>query len=157
MARPVCLVLVLIAAAVGVSACGGGGDDVGASNAYVRAVNTAQDRFLRSAQAAQDQVGSATVTPGQTRRALDAFSTAVRRGVSDLRAITPPQKVRELHARLVAALASYEPVIATLRRASSAADAQSLIAARTRFSTGSEAVTARIQRAIGQINGALAG
>jgi hypothetical protein len=154
MARPVCVLLLLLACAAGVAACGGD-DGVGQANAYVAKVNAAQDRFLRSAQTVQDEVSTATSTPGQTRRALDAFSAAVRRAVGELRAITPPGEVTALHARLVAALASYEPVIAARRAVASSGDGRALITARTRFSTDSEAVTARIQRAIERINAEL--
>lgn len=154
MATPVRALLLLAVLGALLAGCGGG-DDVAANNAYVAKVNAAQDRFVRSAEQVQAAITTATSTPAQDRRALDAFAGAVRRTVADLRAITPPTSVQALHARLIAALGSYTAVIAARRDVAGSADPRRLITARTRFSTDSEAVNERIQRAIEQINAKL--
>lgn len=153
MPRPVRLLAPLVLAAAVLAGCGGG--DVAGNNAYVAKVNAAQDRFARSVQRIQRELDTPTSTPAQDRRALDAFGVAVRRAVDDLRMAAPPATVRALHARLVAALASYGPVIAARLAVADSPDPRRLLQATTRFSTQSDAVTVRIQRAIAQINAKL--
>lgn len=153
MIRPVRVLLVALALVAPLAGCGG--DDVATNNAYVAKVNAAQDRFLHSAEQVQAAISTATSTPAQDRRALDRFAGAVRRAVADLRAIEPPAAVRALHARLIAALSSYAPVIAARRAVAGSSDPRRLITARTRFSTDSDAVNARIQQAIERINAKL--
>lgn len=146
---------VLVAALLG--GCGAASDDGAAqSNAYVAAVNAAQERFHRAETAVQASVTAATSTPEQDRAALDQLRDAVDDVVGELRGITPPAAVAPLHQRLVDAVAGYLPVIRE-RRDATARSARALIAARTAFTTASEGVNADVQRAITRINAKLSG
>jgi hypothetical protein len=157
MARPVHALALFLAAGALLAGCSVSADDVDAKNAYARAVNAAQDRFLRSEHQVQAEITTATSTRAQDQRALDQLAAAVDRAVADLRAISPPAAVQELHRRLVAALAAYLPAIALRRAVSRNGDARSLISASTRFAGDSEQVNARVARAITAINAKLSG
>jgi len=142
---------------IGAVLAGCGGDNgTDAENAYVGAVNAAQDRFVRGEAAVQQSITTATSTPRQDRATLDRFAAVVARALTELKAIAPPASVRALHGKLVAALAGYQRVIAEHRAATRSGDPRVLIAARTRFSTDAEAVNTRVQQVITQINAKLA-
>lgn len=146
---------IVIAALAAALLAGCGSDDPKERDAYVRAVNAAQDRFNRSMTQAQATLDAPTATARQERRALGGLRSAVKQAVSDLRGVDPPDDVAAPHRRLVAALEAYGPVIAARRAASAARSPRELIAASTSFATGSEAVNVRIQRAIDAINAKL--
>jgi hypothetical protein len=144
------LAIALLAGAL-LAGCGSA-DDTGARNTYVRAVNAVQDRFHHSLVRTQGALDTPTATAAQERRALGRLEQAVVRAVADLRGVHPPGDLAGAHRRLVAALSAYGPVIATRRAASGAGSAREVIAASASFASGSEAVNARVQRAIDQIN-----
>lgn len=149
------IVTVILAAAL-LAGCGSEAeDDTAARNAYVRAVNAVQDRFHASLERAQKALDTPTATGAQERRALRRLRQAVDHAIADLRGTRPPAEVAAPHRRLVEALEAYGPVIAARRAASRSGSTRVIIAASTSFTTGSEAVNARVQRAIEQINARL--
>jgi hypothetical protein len=141
-----------IAMLAGVVLVGCGGNDGVARSDYIRAVNAVENDFHRSMARAQSAVDTPTATAAQERTALGRLKQSVDRAVSELRAVKPPGAVAEQHRGLVAALRAYRPVIAARRAASGSRNPRELIAASTSFASGSEAVNARVQRAIDQIN-----
>jgi outer membrane murein-binding lipoprotein Lpp len=88
--------------------CGGGGGDArtNAGATYVKEVNRAQQAF-----ATQVEQLSSGITPSSSsaadRRTLGSFEDAVDGVATELRDITPPVKVRDLHAKLVRSVDAY--------------------------------------------------
>jgi hypothetical protein len=94
-------------ALLALSGCGGGGDaqtSTGAS--YVKQVNRAQQAF-----ATQVERLSSGITPSSSdatdKKTLGSFVDAVDGVATELRGITPPAKVRDLHAKLVRSVDAY--------------------------------------------------
>lgn len=150
------VVLVALGALLGATGCGGG-DDTKDKNAYVAAVNAAQERFAKSSELLQADISTATSTAAEDRRALDGLATAVRALVRELRGITPPGDVTALHAQLVKAVEGFGPVVRARRAVVDSSDPRKVIAARTRFSTGFGTVSDAVQAAIERINRKLTG
>lgn len=132
----------------------GCGNDTQAANDYVAATNQAVTSF-ESHFARLQTAFTATSTPKQDAKTLDRFSQSVSAVIAALKRIEPPSSVSVLHARLVAAVAGYEPVIARAKTSFRTADARSLVAARTRFSVSITQIATHITAAIEAINAKL--
>jgi hypothetical protein len=138
---------------LGLVACGG---DHKQDNAYVDAVNRAQDDFKATFDRLSSRI-TATSTPAQDRRTLRAFRTAVDRAVVRLRAIDVPARVEGLHARLVGEIASYGRQIDRAQAAFRSRDAQAVLSAQTDLVSAVTRVSAQVNRTIDAINRKLRG
>jgi hypothetical protein len=148
MRRTVPVALVAAVVALALAGCGG---DTKASNAYVDAVNKAQNTFATSFDKLSNRI-TATSTPAQDQRTLDGFRQAVDRAVGDLRAIQVPDRVRPLHRRLVTEISAYGTEIDRAKAAFQSSDPQAIVKAQTRLVTAVTRVSARINQTIDQIN-----
>jgi hypothetical protein len=137
---------------VGVVACGD--SETKSNNAYVSAVNDAQNQFADSI---EDVAGEITPTSSakQDRETLRKFSQAVDRAVSQLRAVKPPSKVRALHEDLIKSIARYRAEVEKARRAFASKDRRTLDRAERRFQAAIRAIGARINRTTTAINARL--
>src|SRR5215218_3249634 len=99
-------VILVVAAAIGVSACGGGADVAKQRNTYADEVNRAQSSFAQSFKSLSRRITS-TTTPGQGRKTLQGFEDAVDTVVTDLRRIDAPSDVQALHRRLISEISGY--------------------------------------------------
>ncbi|MEA2393173.1 MAG: hypothetical protein QOJ82_1064 [Solirubrobacteraceae bacterium] len=148
MRRPVPVALLLIALALVAAGCGG---DTKASNAYVDAVNKAQNTFATSFDKLSSRI-TATSTPAQDQQTLEGFRQAVDRAVGDLRAIDVPEKVKPLHRRLVTEISAYGREIDRAKTAFDSSDPQAIVRAQTRLVTAVTRVSSQINATIDQIN-----
>ena len=130
--------------------CGGGTSGAG-EDRYVQAVNQAQGGFARTLDRLSTSI-TATSTPRQDRRTLRSFARAVDGAVAELRRATPPDRVRDLHGRLVDEVASYGRPIASARAALATQDPQRIIAAQGRFVGAVTRTGERVNRTIAAIN-----
>jgi hypothetical protein len=145
-------VAVAVLLAVPVGGCADG--KVKEANAYVSAVNEAQNGFAATS---EKLLGEITPdSPGkQDRTVLRRFYAAVDRFVEQLRAIEPPARVRSLHEKLTAAMVRFGASLRsagddiTSRRASRVLDGQQKLAAAT------AGVSKTINATIAAINTAL--
>ncbi|WP_372788674.1 hypothetical protein [Paraconexibacter sp.] len=144
-----CACLAALTLAVALAGCGG--DDVEASNAYVDAVNTAQNDFARTFDTLQTQI-TAQSSAAQDRKTLEQFGDAIDAVVRDLKAVETPAKVQSLHDQLIDAIAGYGKTIASARKAFASDDPAEVLAARTQLSTDVAATSSRINRTIDAIN-----
>jgi hypothetical protein len=156
--RPLAVVCAACLAALGlaVAGCGSSGGGTAAANGYVAKVNRAQADFKRAYEAVRTQLATPTSTSLQDRRALDALRRASDDLAARLQRIAPPAAVAGQHRALVADVRRFAPAIAR-RRAAVDADARSVLAANTRFSTELAAVNAAIGGEIDAINQELQG
>src|SRR4051794_37057409 len=140
-----------LAVAALIAGCGSSGDDTKQSNRYVDAVNAAQGRFTTTLGRLSGQI-SASTTPAEDRRTLQAFDAAVVAAIRSLRAIDPPERVSPLHRKLVGELGAYGRDVrretATLR----SSDPQALVAAQRRLLAETNESSRRINATIDEIN-----
>jgi hypothetical protein len=148
MRRTAPVALALIALALLATGCG---SDTKASNAYVDAVNRAQNTFATTFDKLSSRI-TATSTPQQDQRTLDGFRQAVDRVVGDLRAIEVPGKVKPLHRQLVTEIAQYGREIDRAKTAFGSANAQQIVKAQTRLVNAVTRVSAQINATIDRIN-----
>jgi hypothetical protein len=140
-------------AAIVVAAAGcGGGSGGGDAGTYVKRVNKAQQDFAARVDRLSKGITS-TSTAARDRQTLRSFEDAVDRVGGDLRAITPPGKVRGLHERLVHAVDGYGDDVAeaadTLQSSRSPAK---LRAAQRALSQATTAFGTTLNETIDQIN-----
>jgi hypothetical protein len=134
----------------------GCGTDHKQDNAYVDAVNRAQDDFASRFDRLSSQITS-TSTARQDRHTLKGFRAAVDRVVARLGAVEVPGRVRGLHARLVGEIGSYGREIERAQAAFRTGSAQAVLAAQTDLVSAVTRVSAQINRTIDAINGKLRG
>jgi hypothetical protein len=144
---PAVLALALAAALGG---CGGGTSGADETR-YAQAVNEAQHGFARTLDRLSTSI-TATSTPRQDRRTLRSFARAVDAAVVELRRVTPPDRVKDLHGRLVGQVASYGRPIATARSAFATEDPRLIVAAQGRFVGAVTRTGERVNRTIAAIN-----
>jgi hypothetical protein len=89
--------LVLALCAVLLGGCGG---DTKSKNDYVNKVNRAQSDFVAVVDDSESRI-TGDASDKDTATQLDMIRTAAAKVVVELRAIKPPDKVRDLHADLV--------------------------------------------------------
>ena len=142
------LVLLLLAAVL-LAGCGGG--DTKTNNAYVDQVNKVQSEFAATFERLSGQI-TATSTAAQDRATLESFKKAIDGTVADLRAITPPGKVKDLHAQLAATIARYGSAIAAAEKGLTHADAATRAKAASRLSQETSTTSADFSRVIDEIN-----
>jgi len=143
--------LALLAAlvlAVVLPACG---DDVEKSNAYVDAVNKAQNDFAVTFDRLNRSITS-TSTPAQDRQTLGRFQEAVATVTEELNAVAPPEAVATLHTKLIREIGGYGVEVGKAREAFASTDPQKVIAAQTDLVTSVTSVATRINTTIDQIN-----
>jgi hypothetical protein len=148
MRRPAPVLSVVVALALVAAGCG---NDNKASNAYVDAVNRAQNSFAASFDKLSSRITS-TSTPEQDQRTLVGFRRAVDRTVTDLRAIDVPDRVKPLHQQLIGEISSYGKQIDKAKSAFASEDPQAIVKAQTRLVSAVTRVSGQINHTIDQIN-----
>jgi uncharacterized phage infection (PIP) family protein YhgE len=143
------LIPVLVIVAVVVSGCGG--NDTKEANAYVDSVNKAQNDFAATFDKLSSQITS-TSTAEQDRRTLDGFKQAVDKVVADVKSVTPPDEVKDLHGRLVSEISSYGTEIDRAKKAFAGHDPQAMIKAQTQLVSAVTHVSTEINATIDAIN-----
>lgn len=143
----------VIGLALVLAGCGGDGER---REAYVRGINVAQQRFATTVERLSAQI-TPTSSARSDRRTLGRYRRAVDRVVGELRAITPPAGVRDLHGRLIGALAGFGTTVDTATRALDERDPARVRATQRRLERATADASAQIERAIGAINRELPG
>jgi hypothetical protein len=148
--RGVIPVLLLVAAVLGLAACG---QDKRAEqrNAYADQVNRAQSNFAQSFKSLSRRI-TKTTTPGRGRRTLQGFEDAVDNVVTDLRRIDAPSDVQPLHRRLIDEIASYGRAIHRAKIAFATGSPQRILRAQSALVNSTTAISERINRTIAAIN-----
>ena len=142
------LVLLVVALALAVSACG---SDTKASNDYVDQVNKAQNDFAATFDKLSSKITS-TSTATQDQKTLAGFRQAVDKVVADLNSVTPPDKVKDLHGRLVSEISSYGTEIDKAKKAFATNDPKAIIKAQTELVSAVTQVSTKINATIDAIN-----
>ena len=148
--RGVIPVLLLVAAVLGLAACG---QDKAAEqrNAYADQVNRAQSDFAQSFKSLSRRI-TKTTTPSRGRRTLQGFEDAVDNVVTDLRRIDAPSDLQPLHRRLIDEIAGYGRAIHRAKVAFATGSPQRILRAQSALVNSTTAISARINRTIAAIN-----
>jgi hypothetical protein len=148
--RGVIPVLLLVAAVLGLAACG---EDKAAEqrNAYADQVNRAQSDFAQSFKSLSRRI-TKTTTPSRGRRTLQGFEDAVDNVVTDLRRIDAPTDLQPLHRRLIDEIAGYGRAIHRAKVAFATGSPQRILRAQSALVNSTTAISARINRTIAAIN-----
>jgi hypothetical protein len=149
MSGPVRLLFALALVGVALTGCGGGG--VKEANTYVDEVNKAQNRFASTIDTLSTHITS-TSTPTDDRATLGRFQAAVDRVVTDLRAVHPPDQVRNQHAQLIVALESYGTELKQVTADISSGSATRLLGAQEELAKATADVSRKINTTIAAIN-----
>jgi hypothetical protein len=133
-----------------VAACG---EDRAATerNTYADQVNRAQAAFAQSFRSLSRRITS-TTTPGQGRKTLEGFETAVDTVVTDLRRIEAPNDLAPLHRQLISEISGYGRAIHRAKVAFATGAPQRILEAQSRLVTSTTAISERINRTIAAIN-----
>jgi hypothetical protein len=148
--RALISVVLIVATAIGVSACGGA-DEAKQRNTYADEVNRAQSSFAQSFRTLSRRITS-TTTPGQGRRTLQGFEDAVDNVVTDLRHIEAPSDVQPLHRRLIREISGYGREIHKAKLAFATGAPQRILRAQSALVSATTQISARINRTIAAIN-----
>src|SRR5436190_24092055 len=95
------------AATLALVAAAGCGSDTKESNDYLNAINKAQTDFADSVQ----KIGSSASGSSPAEKAKNTFDSleqAIDKVVADLKAVNPPDKVKDLHRQLVSELSQFK-------------------------------------------------
>ena len=146
----------LIACVLAVAACGGGSSSDDGGAAYVQRVNKAQQDFAARVDKLSEGITS-TSSAERDRQTLRSFQEAVDQVGGDLRAITPPKKVRGLHDRLVRAVDGYGDDVTTATKALESRSPAKLRAAQRELAQATTAFGTTLNETIDRINKTLHG
>jgi hypothetical protein len=141
---------VLIVAALALVAAGCG-TDTKEANDYVDAVNKAQNAFATKFDELSGQITS-TSTAAQDRKTLDGFRQAIDKVVADFRAVKAPDKVKDLHGKLISEVSAYGREIDKAKGAFSDDDPQAIVKAQADLVSAVTRVQSQINQTIADIN-----
>ncbi|MBI5107004.1 MAG: hypothetical protein HZB46_18820 [Solirubrobacterales bacterium] len=146
-ARALLAALAALALALPLAACG----DSEQKNDYVAAVNRAQNDLAKRFNELQTRI-TPTSTPAQDRKTLTGYETAVRRAVTDLKAVDPPKGLDDLHRRFIGDIADYGTEVRRARERLSSGSPRDAIAAQQRLVAAVNRISTRINATISAIN-----
>jgi hypothetical protein len=141
-------------AALALVVTAGCGSDTKSSNDYVDAVNNAQTDLLSNVQ----KVGSTSSGSDPAAAAKKTFSDlsgAIDKFVADLKAVEPPDKVKDLHNRLIAEITQVGSQVKTAAGALDGKDPQALVTAQTKLASSVTALQTEMSKTIDDINSKL--
>jgi hypothetical protein len=141
--------LLALAAAGALVAGGCGGSD--AEAVYAKDVNGARAE-LQHRLAAVPEIGTPTSTRAQDVRTLSAYQAAARQARLRLLRADAPEDLGVLHARLLAAVRSYEHRLDQGRKRLAAASGGVVLAIRAQLAEGLAAAAKDINAAIAELN-----
>jgi hypothetical protein len=149
--------LAALALVCAIASCGGGAStDNDGDNRYVERVNKAQQDFAARVDELSQGI-TKTSSAARDRRTLESFEQAVDEVGGDLRAIKPPGRVRELHARLVSAVDGYGDDVQKAANAMSSRSPARLRAAQRELQQATTTFGTRLNETIEAINKQLRG
>jgi hypothetical protein len=144
------------AAALSLVVAAGCGGSSTSSNDYVTALNKAQTDFAASVR----KVGSSSAGGNPTASAKKTFSdlsAATDKVVADLKAVEPPDKVKDLHQQLISEMTQFRAQVKAAGDSLTSNDPNAILSAQSKFASSASSLGARISKTIGDINAKLQG
>lgn len=151
--RIVAMLSLLLVGAFALAACGGA-EQRDARNAYVAAVNRAQEEFASTVTTVSQRITPQS-TPAQDRKTLERFRAAIDDVVAKLQRIEVPSDVKTEHEQLVAAMSGFGSDIKQATDALDDPNSRKIADAQREIATATQTVNGRIDAAIAAINSKL--
>jgi hypothetical protein len=139
---------VALVLALAIAGCGG---DTKTKNSYVDKVNQAQSNFVAVVDDSQSRI-QGNASDAETAAQLDMIRAAAAKVVVELRAITPPDNVKTLHANLVK---EAQGLVAAFKKAADAYRSQNpskILSAKVDLGKDIDQVNAQLNATIQQLN-----
>jgi hypothetical protein len=134
-------------ALVGASGCGGGGGDTQSANDYVKQINKVQTDFSNSLSSSASTGTTSTSDPlAGAKQTFQNIDTGLTKVVSNLKAITPPDKVKDLHQQLITEISQLDQEVRKIAASVATGDLKKIAAAQANFSSAAT----RLQNQFGQ-------
>jgi hypothetical protein len=153
LARAVALVVAALALVV-VAGCG---SDTKESNNYVNAINKAQTDFANNVQKIGSASASGSDPAAAAKKTFQDLDAAINKVVADLKAVDPPDKVKDLHDQLVSELGQFESQVKKAGDSLGSGDPQAIVKAQTTFASSASSLGTQISKTINDINSKLQG
>src|SRR3954453_49319 len=126
---------------------GCGSSDTNKSNDYVKAINKVQTDFAADA----SKVGSA---PGGSDPIASAQKTfvqlkvAINKAIADLKNVEPPDKVKDLHPKLIAEMNQFGSEVTTAGDSLKTKDPQTILKAQSKFASDAGSIETKVTQTI---------
>src|SRR3954447_16093162 len=140
-----CLAALLLLAAAG---CG---SDTSSKNDYVKSINQAQTDLLSNVQ----KVGSSTSGSDPAAAAKKTFTdlkAAIDKFVADLKAVDPPDQVKDLHNELISEISSVGTQVKQAGESLKSGDTQTIATAQSKLATTVTSLQTQMAKTIDDIN-----
>ena len=144
-ASAVCLAALSLVAA-------GCGSDTKAKNDYVDAVNKAQTEFADNIQKAGSSTPSGSDPAAGAKQTFTALGAAIDKVIADLKAVEPPDDVKDLHNKLISQLNDFGGQIDQAASALGSGDLKAIAAAQAKFAQSASSLGTEISKTISDIN-----
>ena len=143
-AAAICLAALCLFAA----GCGG---DTASSNEYASAINKVQTNFANDVKnvSANQSGGSPAAAAKKTFADLQA---AIDKAVADLKAVKPPDKVKDLHAQLISEMTQFDDQVKAAGNSLNAKDPKAIVSAQSKFAASASSLGTRIAQTLDAIN-----
>jgi hypothetical protein len=144
------------ASAVGLAAlslvAAGCGSDTKAKNDYVDAVNKAQTEFADNIQKVGSSTPSGSDPAAGAKQTFTALGAAIDKVIADLKAVEPPDDVKDLHNKLISQLNDFGGQIDQAASALGSGDLKAIAAAQAKFAQSASSLGTEISKTISDIN-----
>ena len=144
------------ASAVGLAAlslvAAGCGSDTKANNDYVDAVNKAQTEFADNVQKVGSSTPSGSDPAAGAKQTFTALGAAIDKVIADLKAVEPPDDVKDLHNKLISQLNDFGGQVDQAASALGSGDLKAIAAAQAKFAQSASSLGTEISKTISDIN-----
>ena len=147
-------VICLAALALVATGCG---SDTKASNDYVKQVNKIQTDFLSDVQKVGNGASASTDPATAAKKTFSDLSGAIEKFIADLKNVDPPDKVKELHNRLISQMNQVDSEFKQAGSSIDSKDSKTILAAQTKLATSVSSLETQLSKTISDINSKLQG
>jgi hypothetical protein len=146
------LVLLTVAALALVVAGGCGGSDTKKSNDYIKEINKVQQDFATNVQKVGSSSSAGSDPLAAAQKTFADLKMAIDKAISDLKAVEPPDKVKDLHAQLVGEMDEFATEVKAAGDSLKSKDPQKILQAQSKFATDAGSIETKVTQTIDQIN-----
>jgi outer membrane murein-binding lipoprotein Lpp len=150
-------VVVVCVAALALVVASGCGSDTKSSNDYVSAINKVQTDFANDVQKVGTSSAAGSDPAAAAKKTFTNLKAAIDKVIVDLKAVDPPDKVKDLHNQLIAEMNDFDTEVKAAGDSLNSADPTAIVKAQSKFATSASSLGTRISKTIGDINTKLQG
>jgi hypothetical protein len=129
----------------------GCGSDSQSTNDYVTAINKVQTNFAKDVKTVGTEQSGGDPAAAAKKTFADLMA-AIDRVVADLKAVKPPDKVKDLHNQLVSEMSQFDSQVKAAGESLSSKDPKAIETAQTQFASSASTLGTQISQTIGAIN-----